>query len=232
MVSWKPIASSCPNQLQSESTHRFSVGAASSQRCPHPSPCPHLCPGETAPSAPATPAPYYGRTPWGTEQAAAVKGLVSVVLGSSFSWKGRKELKHNLERWYCSPLWMSTQNWGFSLADCWTRLIFLLLPMCHPGNKRHTLWKLWCVCILFLDHSRHGANSEPRKDGKKWQFQPSTPGFRGRNIGRINFLKKWNSENHMFLKWSMQRGINPFLVVLSSMGRQKARLEEICPTKG
>lgn len=77
VVSWKPIALSCPNQLQSESTRRFSVGAASSWRCwPSLSPSLSLSQGwghigGMAPSAPAAPAPHYGRTPQGTEQAAA-----------------------------------------------------------------------------------------------------------------------------------------------------------------
>lgn len=50
MVSWKPIASSCPNQLQSESTHRLGVGEASSRCCRRPRP--GGCGALAAPGAP------------------------------------------------------------------------------------------------------------------------------------------------------------------------------------
>lgn len=43
--------------------------------------------GRTAPSASGTPAPPYGRTPQGMEQAATVNDLISVVSDGFFSWK-------------------------------------------------------------------------------------------------------------------------------------------------
>lgn len=85
VVSWKPIASSCPNQLQSESTHCFGVGVASSWWCC----CPHPR-GMRGSANPQLPTLSHGQgcshRAMGTEWAAAASAQCDAMAGF-FSWK-------------------------------------------------------------------------------------------------------------------------------------------------
>lgn len=219
MVSWKPIASSCPNQLQSESTHCFSVGVASSWWCC----CPHPW-GMRGSASPQVPTPSRaqdcGHRAMGTEWAAAASAQCDTTAAFS-SWKacevqrGRNPL-NSILRWFNSLLWVFAPVWIISLPDCsaikpkqTTEHYFLTFSLLTSFRQiSNTYSENWVTCVCPISQWGNRSQWAVSELIAHWRQQEMTfPGQHSEfyNVDKLTEIRKF---------WSAivgRKKANPFI---------------------